>query len=192
MKICELKNPIKACHFILNENENESPLWNIIWNNNIDEKLLKLENGRCYYIVVGEEIYKIGYSDCKGGIKSTINAYRSSGNSGRPSDRTHGIHILISEKLLLRNKVEVYFHYNELVSSKLSLMNGSSILVENSISGKILESKNIEIYKNIENKFPEWNLQESGKPWPTYIQESRKSLLSGNKAKLSEIKERLF
>lgn len=192
MEICELKNPIKVCHFILNENENESPLWDIIWNNNIDERLLKLENGRCYYIVVDEEIFKIGYSDCTGGIKSTINAYRSSGNSGRPSDRTHGIHVLIAEKLLSGNKVEVYFHYNELVESKLSLMDGSTILVENSISGKILESKNIEIYKNRENKFPEWNLQESGRPWPTYIQESRKNLLSGRKAKLSEIKERLL
>lgn len=192
MKIFELKNPIKVCHFILNENENESPLWDIIWNNNIDERLLKLENGRCYYIVVDEEIFKIGYSDCTGGIKSTINAYRSSGNSGRPSDRTHGIHVLIAEKLLSGNKVEVYFHYNELVESKLSLMDGSTILVENSISGKILESKNIEIYKNRENKFPEWNLQESGRPWPTYIQESRKNLLSGKKAKLSEIRERLL
>jgi hypothetical protein len=71
-------------------------------------------------------------------------------------------------------------------------MDGTTISVENSISGKILELKNMEIYKNKHNDFPIWNLQEAGKPWPKHIQESRNNLLSGNPIKLTEIKERLF
>jgi hypothetical protein len=117
----------------------------------IDDKILSLNNGRCYYIVVNDEIYKIGYSDCKGGIMSTIRSYRDSGNTGRPSDRTHGIHVLITEQLLYENKVEVYFHYMESKKHELLLMDGSSFIVESSLSGKILESHNMEIYKKKHN-----------------------------------------
>lgn len=191
MNISELNNPIKVCDIYLNENENDRPLWNISWNRGIDNKILTQKNGRCYYIIINGEVFKIGYSDCNGGIKSTIDSYRSSGNSGRPSDRTHGIHVLIAEKLLLGNTVEIYFHYNPLINVNLTLMDGTIISVENSISGKILELKNMEIYKSKHNDFPVWNLQEAGKPWPTHIQESRNSLLSGNPLKLIKIKERL-
>ncbi len=192
MNINELNNPIKVCDLSLNENESDRALWNISWNISVDNSILTQKNGRCYYIVVNDEIFKIGYSDCEGGIKSTINSYRSSGNSGRPSDRTHGVHVLITEQLLLGNKVEIYFHYNELINVNLTLMDGSVVSIENTISGKILELKNMEIYKNKHNDFPVWNLQEAGKPWPLHIQESRNSLLSGNPLKLNEIKERLF
>ena len=191
MTINELNNPIKVCTLLLNENENERALWNIVWDKEISPELLNQKNGRCYYIVVDDEIYKIGYSDCEGGIKSTINSYRSSGNSGRPSDRTHGIHVLITEQLLMNKRVEVYFHYNPLIQVNLVLMNGENVLVENSISGKILELKNMEIYKKRHNDFPIWNLQEADKPWPTHIQESRNNLLMGNPLKLSDIKGRL-
>ncbi len=191
MKIHELNSPIKVCDLSLNESESDRALWNINWNRNIDNSILTQKNGRCYYIVVNDEIFKIGYSDCDGGIKSTINSYRSSGNSGRPSDRTHGIHVLIAEQLLLGNKVEIYFHYNPLIDVSITLMDGTIVSIENSISGKILEVKNMEIYKNIHNDFPVWNLQEAGKPWPSYIQESRNNLLSGDPLKLSQIKERL-
>lgn len=192
MKINELSNPIKVCSLSLNNNDNDRALWNINWNDDLDNTILSQKNGRCYYIIVNEEIFKIGYSDCEGGIKSTINSYRSSGNSGRPSDRTHGIHVLIAEQLLLGNVVEFYFHYNPLVKIDLTLMDGSVISVENSISGKLLEVKNMEIYKNKHNDYPVWNLQEAGKPWSKHLQESRNNLLSGNPLKLSEIKERLF
>jgi hypothetical protein len=192
MNISELKNPIKVCDIFLNKNEDEKALWNINWNVGVGKKILSQKNGRCYYIVVNGEIFKIGYSDCDGGIKSTINAYRGSGNSGRPSDRTHGIHVLITEQLLLGNVVEIYFNYNPLIKVDITLMDGSIVSVENSISGKILELKNLEIYKNKHNKFPIWNLQEAGNPWPIHIQESRNNLLLGNSLKLSEIKKRLF
>ena len=192
MNINELTSPIKVCDISLNENDNDRSLWNIIWNRDVDKSILSQKNGRCYYIVVNQEIFKIGYSDCDGGIKSTINSYRSSGNSGRPSDRTHGIHVLIAEQLLLGNKVEIYFHYNPLINVNLTLMDGSIVSIDNSISGKILELKNMEIYKNKHNDFPIWNLQEAGKPWPTHIQESRNNLLSGNHLKLMEIKKRLY
>jgi len=192
MNINELTKPIKVCDLLLNENKGDRALWNISWNYFLHDSYLTQKNGRCYFIVVNGEIYKIGYSDCDGGIKSTIGSYRSSGNSGRPSDRTHGIHVLIAEQLLLGNKVEIYFHYNPLITSSLTLMDGSVVQIENSISGKVLEEKNMEIYKNKHNNYPIWNFQEAGKPWPVYIQESRNNLLRGKPLKIIEIKERLI
>ena len=47
------------------------------------------------------------------------------------------------------------------------------------ISGKILELKNIEIYKDIHGDYPMWNLQERNVSWPKFIQDSRKRLLEG-------------
>ena len=191
MKITEILNPIRVCELILNKNENDRALWNIIWDSNVTNQILTQNNGRCYFIVVDGEIYKIGYSDCDGGVKSTISSYRSSGNSGRPSDRTHGIHVLITEQLLLGNSVEIYFHFNPLIKVDLVLMDGSISTIENSISGKILELKNMEVYKSKYNSYPIWNLQESGRPWPTHIQESRNNLLAGHPIKISDIKNRL-
>lgn len=193
MNITELNNPIKVCDIHLNDNENDRPLWNITWNKKLNNEILTQKNGRCYYIVVNKEIFKIGYSDCIGGIKSTINSYRNSGNSGRPSDRTHGIHVMIAEQLLLNNTVEIYFHYNPTIKVDLILMDGTVFTDETSVSGKILELENMKIYKNKQNnQHPIWNLQEAGKPWPKHIQESRSNLLSGNPLKISEMKERLI
>jgi hypothetical protein len=89
-------------------------------------------------------------------------------------------------------KVEIFFTYNELVSVELKLMDGSTTKIEQSVSGKILEVQNMEVYKRTYGKLPIWNLQESGDPWPSHIQESRNKLLSDkNPVKIIEIKSRL-
>ena len=191
VKISELKNkPIKVCDLSLNDS-GDNKLWNISWNELVNKKLLKQNNGRCYYIAVNDFIYKIGYSDSSGGIISTMNSYRNSGNAGRPSDRTHGIHVLITEELLKGNEVQVWFHYNPLISIELIRMDGVIKKIDNSISGKILEKINIEYYYETMGFYPIWNLQEVGKAWPLHIQESRNKLLSGTPITIDEIKKRL-
>lgn len=191
MKITEIVNKIKVCDIELNKNESDRKLWNTIWSTDVSNQILTQNNGRCYFLVVNGEIYKIGFSDCQGGIKSTIDTYKSSGNSGRPSDRTHGIHILIAEELLRGNKVEVYFAYNPDISVELDLMDGSRKTISHSLSGKILETENMLIYIAKMGRHPVWNLQEAGRPWPTYLQESRNTLLAGTPATMESIKTRL-
>ena len=72
-------------------------------------------------------------------------------------------------------------------------MDGSVLKTEIPISGKILEKYNMEIYKKKYNTYPIQNLQESGKPQPVYIQESRNELVNnGISLTLKKIKERLF
>lgn len=191
MKITEIVNKIKVCDIELNKNEADRKLWNTVWSQDVSNQILTQNNGRCYFLVVNGEIYKIGFSDCQGGIKSTIDTYKSSGNSGRPSDRTHGIHILIAEELLKGNKVEVYFAYNPDISVELDLMDGSRKTISHSLSGKILETENMLIYISKMGRHPVWNLQEAGKPWPTYLQESRNTLLAGTPATMESLKTRL-
>ena len=191
MKITEIVNKIKVCDIELNKNESDRKLWNTVWSTDVSNQILTQNNGRCYFLVVNGEIYKIGFSDCQGGIKSTIDTYKSSGNSGRPSDRTHGIHILIAEELLRGNKVEVYFAYNPDISVELDLMDGSRKTISHSLSGKILETENMLIYIAKMGRHPVWNLQEAGRPWPTYLQESRNTLLAGTPATMESIKTRL-
>ena len=189
MKINEIRS-IKVCDITLNECDDDKRLWNINWINLGD--ILTQNNGRCYFIVVDDDIFKIGYSDQKGGIKATITSYMSSGNSGRPSDRTHGIHILIAEQLLMGKKVEFYFSYNDDIDFTIKLMNGEDKIIKQSLSGKTLEIENVRIFKERENKFPIWNLQEAGDSWPKYIQDSRIDLLNGNHATLESIKKRVI
>ncbi len=191
MKITEIVNKIKVCDIELNKNESDRKLWNTVWSTDVSNQILTQNNGRCYFLVVNGEIYKIGFSDCQGGIKSTIDTYKSSGNSGRPSDRTHGIHILIAEELLKGNKVEVYFAYNPDISVDLDLMDGSRKTISHSLSGKILETENMAIYIAKMGRHPVWNLQEAGRPWPTYLQESRNTLLAGTPATMESLKTRL-
>lgn len=191
MKISEIES-IKVCDIVLNECDNDKKqLWNINWVNL--GSLLTQNNGRCYFIVVNDEIFKIGYSDQKGGIKATISSYMSCGNSGSPSDRTHGIHILIAEQLLMGNKVEVYFSYNHDFDFTIRLMNGEEKIVKQSLSGKILEIENVRIFREKEGKFPIWNLQESGACWPKHIIDSRIDLLQRKQSvTLESIKKRVI
>lgn len=191
MRIKDITNKVKVCDLILNNNESDRRLWDVLWNKECSNKLLTQNNGRCYFITVNDEIVKIGYSDCQGGIRSTIEAYKSSGNSGRPSDRTHGIHVLIAEELLKGNEVSFYFTYNQKIDFELVLMNGNKKIISQSLSGKTLEVENMAIFIEQEGRYPIWNLQEAGLPWPSYIQESRNALLTGNPAKISDIEERI-
>jgi len=76
-------------------------------NNQLDKKILKDNSGRIYLLVSDGIIMKIGGSQSKGGIKSTLSFYQG-GMQGGPSIRTYGIHLLLKEELEKNKKVEVY------------------------------------------------------------------------------------
>lgn len=48
-----------------------------------EKEIQKKENGRIYFIIVDDQIYKIGSSECKGGIKNTF-AFYEGGLGGSP------------------------------------------------------------------------------------------------------------
>ena len=108
MRINEVNYDYKICEAVINNNPTKSYLWTLDWNKDVPKSYLKDNTSRIYYIVVNDVIYKIGSSSCNGGIRMTLESYRSCGMSGQPSDRTHGVHVLIREELDKGNKVEMY------------------------------------------------------------------------------------
>ena len=160
-KVCEIVNK-------LTNDRNKTSKWSIIWDKNTNPKLLSTDKGRCYFIVVNDIIYKIGYSDSKGGIRNTWTSYKN-GNAGRPSDRTYGIHHFINNELKNGSKVEVYFLINKTTKVQVPTMFGYEE-IEDSVSGKHIEKLCLKQHKERYGCLPKWNLQEQGEDWPDWVQ----------------------
>jgi len=167
MLISEVTTAIKVGNFTLNVKQTKARL-RVQYDTNISKDVIRDNSGRVYLLVVNDIIKKIGGSVSKGGIKSTMSFYESA-NCGRPSIRSFGIQQLIVEALESNNKVEIYMITSEQVEAPVKGLLGKSI---NLISAfKEMEEKCLQDYVNIEGQYPEWNYQESGKPWETHIQQ---------------------
>ncbi len=152
----------------------------IKYNDSLSKSDLKDDAGRVYLLVVNEEIKKIGGSQCKGGIKTTMGSYLS-GNTGRPSTRTFGINYLIEKHLSDGDKVKVYMINSEQVKTSVSgLFEKSEMLIS---AFKEMEDKCKEDYKKIENKYPDWNYKESDRPWENNIQIAHSNFISESSGK---------
>ena len=132
-----------------------------------DKNIKKKENGRIYFIIVDNEIYKIGSSECKGGIKSTFSFYEG-GLGGSPSIRTFGIHLLIQEQLNLGKKIKIYVLFIEPIKVTIKGLLSS---IEKITYPQIKEMEDLcrEDYKKIYGKYPKWNFQENVEEWPQCI-----------------------
>jgi len=154
--ILDTEHPIRKIKFVfLKEIYDEK-------NNKIDNKILKDNSGRVYIIVSNGVIKKIGGSEAKGGIKSTMSSYQG-GLQGGPSIRTYGIHLLISEELEKGNKVEIY-----IITSEKKKMKVKGLFDEKEIevgAFRDMENRCKKDYKKIEGKYPPWNFQENGEIW---------------------------
>jgi hypothetical protein len=149
-----------------------------------DKKTQTKENGRVYFIVVNDEIYKIGQSSCKGGIKSTFNFYQG-GLGGSPSLRSFGIHMLIQNNLEFGNKIEIYALFNEAISIKV---NGISSIVTKDVFPDVKEMEDLcrEDYKKIYSTYPPWNFQENGEEWPYKIKSLYKQRIAVEASEMLE------
>lgn len=162
-----LKFATKLGKFVKNNSTKTRALWDILWEQGV-ENLVKKENGRIYFILVEDEIVKIGCSECKGGMRSTFASYKA-GLSGSPSLRTFGIAHLISEELEKNHKVEIYGMWNEPIKV---MVKGIFEEHEEEIfpSIKSMEEKCRKDYKQVYNKYPIWNFQENHEQWAEHIQ----------------------
>ncbi|HVT75213.1 MAG TPA: hypothetical protein VHD69_02265 [Candidatus Paceibacterota bacterium] len=128
----------------------------------LEQEILKDSSGRIYLIVVDGVIKKIGGSQSKGGIKSTLLFYQG-GMQGGPSIRTFGIHLLIRRELEQNKKVEIY-----MITSKKTktLVKGLFSEDEAEVAAfKDMEDKCKKDYKETEGVYPPWNFQERGEAW---------------------------
>ena len=165
MRISEVKTAIKVADIIEDNGASES-YWKPEWLG--DRSALKDNSGRVYIIVSNGIIKKIGGSQSKGGIINTFSSYKG-GLSGKPSIRTYGINVLISEEMKAGNKVEIYMIVSPVVKAPVKgLFSEDSIDVA---AFKEMENKCVEDYKNTTGDYPDWNFQESGRKWPSFVNE---------------------
>jgi hypothetical protein len=151
------------------ENTSENK-WKGKWD--IDYKCSKevqiKENGRIYFILVDNKIYKIGSSAGKGGIKTTF-AFYIGGLGGSPSIRTMGIHALIQELLDAGKEVKIYTLFNDPIKViAFGLYSANEVTTYPDV--KVMEDACRVDYKKIYGKYPPWNFQENGEEWPAHIQ----------------------
>ena len=148
----------------------------MVWDKSLDRKFLSNPAGRVYIIAVDDVIYKIGGSESGDGIRGTWGSY-CGGNTGRPSDRTYGINVLIQEQIALGKKVKVYAILSECVEAKVSGLTKKTEKTEMiNLSYKRTERNCLNDYIAVEKEYPEWNFKEANKAWPQYIQEGAAKL----------------
>mgnify|MGYP003137163208 CR=1 FL=1 len=170
--IDNVKTAFKVADIVTRDDKSQNKIkvkWSIK-NSNV----LTKNTGRVYLIVVDKQIYKIGGSQCKGGIKSTIDSYINA-LTGHPSPNRYGIHLMIREELNKNKKVEIYMIESPKIKVKLSgLFNNYN---EKYISAyKEMESICLKEYKNRLGNFPIWNFQESNKSLPQWVHTGRNKL----------------
>ncbi len=146
------------------------------------KEIMKKEKGRIYFIVIDGQIYKIGSSACKGGIKSTFSFYEG-GLGGSPSIRSYGIHLLIQENLDNNKKIKVYMLFIEEIKIKIR---GLTSEEETTTCPQInvMEEMCRKDYKNIYGKYPPWNFQENNEEWPEHIKNKYKEQVSNRGKKM--------
>ena len=164
INVSEIKDIIYIGN-IVEKNTQSKGKWKLEYS--CDKNIQKKENGRIYFIVVNGEIYKIGSSECKGGIKNTFSFYEG-GLGGSPSIRTFGIHLLIQEQLNLGKIIQIYALFIESIKVTIKGLLSS---IEKITYPQIKEMEDLcrEDYKKVYGKYPKWNFQENVEEWPQHI-----------------------
>jgi hypothetical protein len=165
LNIKEVKTAVKVAN-IVQDNGQSPSYWKPEWVG--DRETIKDNSGRVYIIVSDGIIKKIGGSQSKGGIINTISSYKG-GLAGKPSIRTYGINVLITEEMKAGRKVEIWMIQSPVIQAPVKgLFSEDTIDVA---AFKEMENKCVLDYKNITGDYPEWNFQESGKKWPDFVNE---------------------
>ncbi len=128
-----------------------------------DEETLQGEAPRIYLIVQDGVIKKIGGSAARGGIKATMSFYVSA-MQGSPGQPRFIIHRLIENALRAGSKVELHMIVSPSILAPVNgLFRRHKIKVA---SFKEMEDLCKDDYFSQEKRYPDWNFQENGEPYP--------------------------
>jgi hypothetical protein len=189
MEIAKVKTAFKIADVVLNSDHPKNHIKFRYLDDLRDETGKKLDKnfltkriGFVYLIVVDGLIKKIGGSQGKGGIKSTMNFYEGAMQGG-PSIRSYGIHLLIKHELDQGKKVEFYVIPSKEAKSEIKGL--FDVFQESIVAYKEMEEKCNEDYKTTTGRYPEWHFQsrEKGKGyrWPEWIRKSFADYNSGKR-----------
>ena len=150
----------------------------------LPQSILKENIARVYLIVVDGEIYKIGGSQDKGGIKGTLNIYQTGGVNGRPSIRSFGIWYFLFDRITKGHKIEFYMIYQDNFTAQVKGLFGFHTIDNASLNYKLLEECCEEDFKSRENgEYPRWNIQEQGGDWPSDVKNAHLAIMEESKSR---------
>lgn len=125
----------------------------------LDKEILEDKQSRLYFIIVNDEIKKIGGSADKQGIKGTINNYRK-------PDKTRRNRFALKPKIIKQLEygytVEVWVLFLEKAKVNLLFPDGTYKEIETPVDFKYLENEWIIEYEKQFGFKPEWNIEERG------------------------------
>lgn len=127
----------------------------------------KCEFGRVYLITVDDEIYKIGGSSDKSGIKNTITSYLS-GDKGSPGKNRFALNILIKKEINNGKLVKVYMIICPETFVRINGLTTTEEMVP-VFAYKEIEKLCLKDYEEFEKSKPLWNFKEGGKEIPEDI-----------------------
>ncbi|TSA85756.1 GIY-YIG nuclease family protein [Helicobacter mehlei] len=155
--------------------------------NPLPQSILTKNIARVYLIVVDGMIKKIGGSQAQGGIKNTLEIYRDGGVKGRPSIRSFGIWYFLYHTILSGKKIEFYMIYQDNFKARVKGLLGLHEVPEPSLSYKFLENACLLDYQKVMGCYPEWNVQEQGKDWPSEAKDTHARLLQNAQTRKKKI-----
>ena len=176
MKISHIKDAIYIGHIVNHEKAytGQKPVFyshklKVNYSKHLEKGLADRHLSIVYFFCVNDQIYKIGQTSGKNGIKGCMNFYCGAGQDD-PGPNRFTINALIREQLKLGNDVSVYIKFIEPITIPVPGINKvHEISVP--VSAKGLEEVHLQDYREIMGSNPPWNFQESGTPVPTYINE---------------------
>jgi len=161
MNINTIKNAIRVGH--LEKSTTHDLKLVLINDKDISNEDIRDNRGRVYFLTINDEVFKIGGSQAKGGIKSTIAAYQGGFAKGM-SPRTYCIWKFCRQQIELGNKVEFYFMLAPKIFVDSPTLSGWK-KIETTQDFHLIEENCLEEYLEKEGKYPYLNMQESGKRW---------------------------
>lgn len=176
MNSSQLKNAIRLGEVKVGNNKyngNRHVYWDyslvIDYDSNFPKNLKNKHLSIVYFILVDNEVYKIGQTSAKNGIAGCLSFYLKAGQDD-PRDNRFSINYLMRECIKENKKVEFYIQYSEPVKVQTKGIFSISE-VEVPVSAKGMEEACIKDYQSVygKNTYPVWNFQESGTSPPNNI-----------------------
>ena len=121
--------------------------------------------GRIYMIVTNGVIKKIGGSQDKGGIESTINAYLRGDIGKSESMRNYAVCKYFKKELKLGSHIEIYFLPLPIVEVDLPTFSGNKIKKRVAVDFHSIEKSFVDDFYKSNGFYPYLNIQESNTTW---------------------------
>jgi hypothetical protein len=141
------------------------------WDSAFPKKLKTQHLSIVYFILVNDEVYKIGQTSGKSGIYGCMNFYLNAGTDN-PGPNRFAINYLMREELAKGNKIEVYMLYQEPIKVSIQSVSGKTHDILAPIDAKKIEETCVSDYIEMHGNHPVWNYQEAHLDIPHHINEA--------------------